>query len=79
MIECFLTPSGMLAGGFLAQSLGIKIPPLGEKTLARVSTGVLFRSLSIVQLNYDVPESQVLLDRLLSEAEAQRGGSSDAT
>ena len=79
MIECFLTPSGMLAGGFLAQSLGIKIPPLGEKTLARVSTGVLFRSISIVQLNYDVPESQVLLDRLLSEAEAQRGGSSDAT
>ena len=44
---------------------------------------ILFRSLPSIRFfpttSYDVPESQVLLDRLLSEAEAQRGGSSDAT
>ena len=41
---------------------------------ARVSTGVLFRAMSIASLDFKVQESFVLLDRLLEEAASQRGG-----
>ena len=58
--------------------LGVKVPPLGESVIARVSTGVLFRVLGVAGLDYKKEESYVLLDRLLEEAERQRGGTSDA-
>ena len=78
LVECPLTREGMAAAGFMAQALGVKIPPLGETAMARVSTGVLFRALSIVGLDFEKEESFVLLERLLDEAQMQRGASSDA-
>ncbi len=78
LVECPLTEEGMLAAGFVAQALGAKVPPLGESVIARVSTGVLFRVLGVAGLDYNKEESFVLLDRLLEEAERQRGGTSDA-
>ena len=77
LVECPLTEDGMLAAGFVAQALGTKVPPLGESVIARVSTGVLFRVLGVAGLDYKKEESYVLLDRLLEEAERQRGGTSD--
>jgi hypothetical protein len=77
LVECRLTREGMAAGGFMAQALGARIPPLGESVTARVSTGVLFRALSIAGLDFEKEESFVLLERLLQEAEMQRGGSSE--
>ena len=41
-------------------------------------TGVLYRAMGISSLDFGKEESYVLLDRLLEEAEMQRGGSSDA-
>ena len=76
LVRCPLTREGMIAAGFLAKALGKKIPALGESTDARVSTGVLFRAVSIVSLDFTIEESYVLLDRWLEEAEMQRGGSS---
>ena len=78
VVECYLTSEGMLAAGFLAKALGVKIPPLGESVPVRVSTGVLYRAMGISSLDYGKEESYVLLDRLLEEAEMQRGASSDA-
>ena len=78
LIECYLTDNGMLAGGFLAVSLGVKVPPLGESVPIRVSTGVLFRAIGITELDYSIDESFIILQKLLDEAEAQRGGSSEA-
>ena len=78
LAECYLTSEGMLAGGFLAKALGVALPALGESVTARVSTGVLFRAIGVVELDYEKEESLVLLDRLLEEAEVQRGGSSEA-
>jgi hypothetical protein len=78
LVECPLTEDGMLAAGFVAQALGAKVPPLGESVTARVSTGVLFRVLGVAGLDYKKEESYVLLDRLLEEAERQRGGTSEA-
>ena len=77
LAECYLSSEGMLAGGFLAKALGVSLPALGESVTARVSTGVLFRAIGVVGLDFGNDESYVLLDRLLEEADAQRGGSSD--
>ena len=77
LVECRLTREGMVASAYMAQALGAKIPPLGQSVPARVSTGVLFRAVSIATLDYDVRESFHLLDRLLEEAELQRGNSDD--
>ena len=78
LVECYLTREGMAAGGYTAKALGARVPPVGESVAVRVSTGVLFRAISIASLDFSVEESYVLLDRLLEEAEMQRGGSSDA-
>ena len=79
LVECNLTREGMAAGAYMAKALGIKMPPLDESVSARVSTGVLFRAVSIATLDFGNEESFVLLERWLEEAEMQRGGSSDAT
>ena len=73
LLRCYLTPNGMLAGGFVAQSLGVRLPPLGESVVARVSTGVLYRVLGVCQLDYSEEASYVVLERLLEEAQMQRG------
>ena len=77
LVECYLTRQGMAAAGFMAQALGAKVPPVGESVTARVSTGVLFRAVSVAGLDYDKEESFILLDRLLEEAALQRGGTSE--
>ena len=79
LVECFLTMEGMAAGGYMAKALGVDIPAAGESVAARVSTGVLFRAVSIASLDLSVDESFVLLERWMEEAEMQRGGSSDLT
>ena len=74
VVHCRLSREGMIAGGFLAQALGVKVPALGASVPARVSTGVLYRAMAVADLDYSVEESYVLLERLLDEAAAQRGG-----
>ena len=78
VIHCPLTREGMIAAGYVVKALGQKVPPLGESVTARVSTGVLFRVISIASLDFKIEESYILLDRWLEEAELQRGGRSDA-
>ena len=79
LVACYLTRHGMAAAAYMAQALGVPIPPAGESVTARVSTGVLFRAVSIATLDLNVEESFVLLDRWLEEAEMQRGGTSDSS
>ncbi len=78
LARCYLSREGMVTGGFLAKALGVSIPPRGESVIARVSTGVLYRALGICQLDFAEEASFVLLERLLDEAEMQRGARSDA-
>jgi hypothetical protein len=73
VVECYLNPEGMMAGGFMAQALGVPIPPLGESVPVRVSSGVLYRAIGVADLDYSVEESAIILERLLEEAELQRG------
>ena len=77
LVECRLTRQGMAAGAYMAKALGVRIPALGETVKARVSTGVLFRAMSIASLDFDEEASMIMLARLLDEAEMQRGGVSE--
>ena len=77
LAECYLTREGMVAATYLAQALGTKVPPLGETVKVKASTGVLFRAVSIVNLDFNNEVSYVLLERWLEEAEEQRGGVSE--
>jgi hypothetical protein len=76
LVRCPLTEYGMAAAGFMSEAMGIKVPALGTSLSVRVSTGVLFRVISIAELDYSVEESITILTRLLEEAELQRGRSS---
>ena len=73
LTKCYLTRTGMTAARFMAQALGVHVPPLGESVETRVSTGVLWRAISISCLDFRKKESYDLLERLLEEAEMQRG------
>lgn len=77
LVECFLTMEGMAAGAYMAKALGVDIPAASESVAVRVSTGVLFRAVSVASLDLSIDESFVLLERWMEEAEMQRGGSSD--
>jgi hypothetical protein len=79
LVECFLTEQGMASANYMTKALGARIPPLGESVKARVSTGVLFRAVSIASLDFDVEESFILLERWLEEAALQRTGTSELT
>ena len=73
LIRCPITKEGMIASGFMAEAMGVVLPPIGEHVQVRVSTGVLFRVISIAELDYNIEESFLLLSRLLEEAQLQRG------
>lgn len=73
LLRCHLTRNGMGAAGFIARALGVDLPALGEETIARVSTGVLFRAISIARLDLGNDASFPLLERFLEEAAIQRG------
>ena len=76
--KCYINRSGMKAAQFMAEALGVEVPPLGSSVEARVSTGVLWRAISISCLDFRKVESFVLLERLLEEANMQRGSGSDS-
>ena len=74
LVSCRITSEGMAASGFMARALGAPLPALGETVETRVTTAVLFRALSIAELDYSNEASFALLERMLEEAEMQRGG-----
>ncbi len=63
---------------YLAQALGVKLPPAGGQAKSVVSSGVLYRVLSISSLDLRTKEAQMLLRYLLQEAEGMRGYQSAA-
>lgn len=59
----------------MAKSLGVPLPTQGHKVQLKVSTGVLFRAMSISSLNLRDSSAPQILERLLEEAYYQRGPS----
>ena len=72
LTKCYPSKIGMFAADCVALALGIPFPKLGESAYTSVTTGILFRAISISNLDVRIPEARILLERLLSEAADQR-------
>ncbi len=72
LTRCYDTGAGRLAAGIVAQALGVEIPRPGRAVKAAVSTGVLWRAISISSLDPRIPEARPLIERWLREAAEQR-------
>ena len=77
LTKCYINRSGMRAAAYLAQALGVRVPPLGKSVEAVVSTGVLWRAVSISDMDFRKEESYPVLERLLKEAAMQRRESAE--
>lgn len=78
LTKVYLNRSGMNAAVAMAEALGIRVPPKGQAVTARVSTGLLYRVLSISQLDFKNEASFELASNLIEEADQMRGSGSDA-
>jgi hypothetical protein len=79
LTRCYNSKVGRYCAQFMAQSLGLQVPPLGQSAEADVSTGVLFRAISIASLDLRNQATHPILQRMLEEAEFQRTSAGGAT
>ena len=79
LTRCYNTATGRLAAELVAQALGVSLPPVGGSVQSSVTTGVLFRAISISSLDLRIAGVLVLLERLLQEAAEQRSRQADDT
>ncbi len=77
--RCYNSKVGRYGAQFMARALGVELPPLGESTVTDVSTGVLFRAISIASLDLRNQATHAILQRMLEEAEFQRTSAGGAT
>jgi hypothetical protein len=70
--KCHASRVGIWTAAFMAQALGLELPPVGASATVRVSTGTLWRAVGISSLDLRKREARVLLLRLLEEAQMQR-------
>ena len=77
LTKCYHSRIGRFAADFVAIALGLSLPTEGESAYTTVTTGVLFRAISVSNLDVRIPEARVLIERLLSEAAEQRRGSQE--
>ena len=64
---------GLAQAEFMAEALGVGIPPLGGEVHAKVATGVLYRAIAASSLDVRRPEARMVLAQLLRTAAMQRG------
>ena len=72
LTRCYANATGAVAAEFMADALGVSLPPVGGSVDSTVSTGVLYRAIFISSLDLRIPEVRPLLERLLDEAAEQR-------
>ena len=73
MTRCYNSQVGRVSAWYVAEALGVDLPEVGESVETAVSTGVLFRAISISSLDLRKPATHPILARMLEEAEFQRG------
>ena len=69
--RCYNNPPGRLSASIVAQALGVQLPFAGHSVTTTVSTGVLWRAISISSLDPRIPEAQQLIERFLKDATDQ--------
>jgi hypothetical protein len=72
LTHCPHSSNGRLAAALVAEALGVDVPAIGGSVEATVSTGVLYRAVSISSIDLRIPEARPLVRRLLEEAIEQR-------
>lgn len=72
LTRCYDSGAGRIAAEFVAQALGVPLPSIGETAQAAVSTGVLYRVISLSSLDPRMLEARPLVERLLQEATEMR-------
>ncbi len=72
LTRCYATNTGRVAAELVAHALGVTLPDEGGSVDAVVSTGVLYRAISLSSLDLRVAGIEPLVERLLEEAEEQR-------
>ena len=72
LTRCYQSQVGQWGARFMALALGVELPAPGQSVTAEVSTGVLFRVISIASLDLRKTSTRPILERLLEEAEFQR-------
>ena len=74
LTKCYNSNVGKLGAQLMAQAIGIPLPSEGKSIKTSISTGVLFRAISISSFDLRIEEIWPLVNRLLDEAEEQRRG-----
>ena len=77
--RCYNTEVGRWGARFMAESLGVDVPAPGHSITTSVSTGVLFRAISISSLDLRKVATHAILGRMLEEAQFQRTSAGGAT
>ena len=72
LTRCYNSNVGKLGAQLVAEAIGVSLPSEGKSIKTSVSTGVLFRAISISSLDLRIEEIRPLVNRLLDEAEEQR-------
>lgn len=70
--KCHASRVGALQAAFMAQALGVELPPPGGRVSTQVPGGVLYRAVAISTLDIRRPEARTVLAQLLATAELQR-------
>lgn len=70
--RCYSSRVGRITSRFLAESLGLELPSVGQSFTTNVSTGVLFRAISIAALDIRKRSTFPILERMIEEAAYQR-------
>ncbi len=72
LTRCHASRVGFVQAVYMAQALGVELPPPKGKVTAEVPAGVLYRAVAISALNFRRPEARQVLAQLLTTAEMQR-------
>ena len=72
LTRCYDTNTGRMAAELVARALGVNLPDESGSVEAVVSTGVLYRAISLSSLDLRIEGIGRLAQRLLDEAEEQR-------
>ena len=78
LTRCYDTGVGRTTAELVARALGTELPPPGGSATAAVSTGVLFRAVSISSMDPRVEDIWPLFRRLLQEADEMRAAASES-
>ena len=72
LTKCHASKVGALQLIYMAEALGVEVPPIGSEVTSNVPGGVLYRAIAISSLDLRREADRKLLAQLLATAQMQR-------